>query len=227
MNARELLDRYEARGLEEDFENAKRQYEAALEGAPQDAQLLNDYGYLLECHGRRALAAAAEAYRRAIQADPDWAKPRFQLISTAAALGQPEDAIEAYRARVAAAGDDVSAHRLLASAYLVAHRFELAEEAARAGLDVAPEDGQLLNELGEALAGEGRSEDALDAWRRGYRADPESLEGRYGSAFVLEREGRIGEAIAEWRFIASWSKARGNDLDAEWPEREIARLEAG
>jgi hypothetical protein len=38
--------------------------------------------------------------------------------------------------------------------------------------------------------------------------------------------GRLDEAAAEWRQIVSWCEARDDDLDAEWPRREIARLEA-
>jgi hypothetical protein len=45
--------------------------------------------------------------------------------------------------------------------------------------------------------------------------------------FVLEREGRPGQAAAAWRAILDWCEERGYELDAEWPRRELARLEAG
>lgn len=226
MDQRELLDRYEARGDEGDFVEAKRLYEAALLDHPDDPALLNDYGYLLECHGRYAIRSAADAYRRAIELDPDWAKPRFQLISAAAAIGQPDDAIREYLGRVHDLPDDPVSYRYLARAYLQAHRFADAERAARDGLGLAPQDAKLTNLLGEAFAGEGRTDAALERWRDGYVLDPEALDGRYSSAFLLEKAGRLDEAIAEWRFIIDWSHARGNDLDAEWPIREVARLEA-
>lgn len=187
---------------------------------------MNDYGDLLECHGRRAIHAAADAYRRAIELDPDWAKPRFQLISAGAALGEPEEAIRQYVDRVDNAPGDPASYRYLASAYLLAKRFAEAERVAHDGLAVAPDDAQLTNLLGEAFAGEGRTDEALEHWRRGYALDPEALDGRYGSAFLLEEAGRLDDAIAEWRFIIRWSEARGNDLDTEWPNREVARLEA-
>jgi tetratricopeptide (TPR) repeat protein len=225
MDKRELLDRYEARGDDRDFVEAKRLYEVAVEETPDDVRLLTEYGYLLECHGRFAIRAATTAYRRAIELDPEWAKPRFQLMSALAGLREPHEAIEHYRGQLEAAPDDPKAHLFLATAYLIANQFPEAEEVARGGLALAPDDAHLTNRLGEALAGEGRAEVALEQWARGYSLDPEALDGRYGSAFLLEREGQLTEAIREWRFIAEWSERRGNDLDAEWPRREIARLE--
>lgn len=81
---------------------ARPLYEAALAATPDDAELLSDYGYLLECHGRRGIAAGVAAYGRAIDQDTDWAKPRYQLMAAAAALGEPEEANAAHRSRVEA-----------------------------------------------------------------------------------------------------------------------------
>jgi hypothetical protein len=69
VDKRALLDRYEAAGGEERYEQAKALYEAALAAAPDDPLLLRDYyGYLLECHrapdrrrGDRRLPAGARA----------------------------------------------------------------------------------------------------------------------------------------------------------------------
>jgi tetratricopeptide (TPR) repeat protein len=176
---------------------------------------------------RRSLAAARDAYRRAIELDPAADKPRVQLMLTSASLGQPEEAIAEYEAERDEHPHDPRPWRLLATAFNVAHRYVDAEVAARAGIDVAPDDGRLTNLLGEALAGQGRVDEALDAWRRGYALDPESLEGRYGSAFLLEKTGLLREAADEWRFILAWSERRGNSLDAEWPRRELVRLAGG
>ena len=64
MTKEELLARYEALGEERDSAAARRLYEQALAEAP-DARLLNEYGYPLECHGRRELRHAVELYERA------------------------------------------------------------------------------------------------------------------------------------------------------------------
>src|SRR5690348_3060777 len=80
MDKEELLLRYECEGGEDLYAEAKPKFEEALAARPGDARLLNAYGYLLECHGRRMIRAAAGCYQQAIDADPDWAKPRFQQI---------------------------------------------------------------------------------------------------------------------------------------------------
>jgi len=58
MDKDELRARYEAYGDEGDYSASMPQYLAALAGAPDDPVLLNDDGYLQECHGRRAIPAA-------------------------------------------------------------------------------------------------------------------------------------------------------------------------
>jgi tetratricopeptide (TPR) repeat protein len=218
VDRRELLDVYEARGGEDVYEQAKRLYEAALAEAPDDAVLQRDYGYLLECHARRTLHAAVGAYERAIELDPEAEKTRVQLIGAQAALGHQDDAIARYQG--------TARHRLLASAYLHARDFAAVRRTVEAGLEASPDDAGLIELDGDALAATGHPDGALARWRRALELDPDNISGHYSSAFLLEREGRLAEAADEWRAILDWSLARHNHLDAEWPRRELARLEA-
>jgi tetratricopeptide (TPR) repeat protein len=105
MDKSQLLERYEVRGDERDFATAKPLYEQALaEG--ESPQVLLEYGYLIECHGRRELRRAADNYRRAIELDPSMDKARYQLIQALAALFDTDEMIELYRGRVAATRGD-------------------------------------------------------------------------------------------------------------------------
>ncbi|MGH3009852.1 MAG: hypothetical protein ACRDLM_10685 [Gaiellaceae bacterium] len=98
MDLGELLARYERLGEERDFVAAKSLYERAIaEG--EDARLLNDYGFLLESHARSELRRAAALYERAIERDPGYDKPHFQLISARAGLQEPELAVAVYERR--------------------------------------------------------------------------------------------------------------------------------
>ena len=54
MDKYELVERYEALGDEDDFLAARRLFEAELTGRAS-ALDRRQYGYLLECHGRRTL----------------------------------------------------------------------------------------------------------------------------------------------------------------------------
>ena len=225
MDKDELLERYEALGEERDFLAAKPLYEQALAEAP-DTRLLNDYGYLLECHGRRELRRAVEMYERAIELDPDYDKPHFQLISAHAGLQHPEEPVAVYEQRLAASPGELRDHRFLASAYLHAHAYERALAVVEAGLVLAPDDAALVALHGEAKAGLGDPEGALSDWRHALELDSEDIGALYSSAFLLEREGRLDEAIEAWRSIIDWNESRGYTVQAVWPKQELERLTA-
>jgi tetratricopeptide (TPR) repeat protein len=223
MEKDELLERYEALGDESDFLAAQPLYERAL-AERSDARMLNDYGYLLECHGRRELLRALELYERAIDLDPGYDKPHYQLISAQAGLQQPELAVALYEQRLAASPGEVREHRFLASAYLRAHAHERAREVVEAGLGLAPDDAALVELRGEAKAGLGDPEGALADWQRALELDTKSIGGLYMSAFLLEREGRLAEAVEAWRAIVEWNEAGGYTLQTVWPKQELERL---
>jgi tetratricopeptide (TPR) repeat protein len=199
-------------------------YEAALAETADDAHLLFEYGYLQECHGRNSLRAAISCYERAIELDPEWAKPRQQLIFASAALLQTDTAIALYKRRLAAAPDDPREYHHLAYAYLVAREHDEAEQVVDAGLRIAPDDPVLIEQRGDVCAATGRPEQALADWRRAFTLDPENLSPRYSAAFLLERQHRLAEAAEEWLHIIAWLDERGYTVQAEWPRRELARL---
>jgi tetratricopeptide (TPR) repeat protein len=219
----DLMELYEARGDEAAFRQALPLFESAVAGAPSPEDLRH-YGYLLECHGRQWLRRAVTQYERAIELDPSLDKVRYQLISARAGLREPEREVDVYEKRLAAAPDDVREHRLLACAYLAAGAYGKAREVAERGLSLAPEDPILMYDRGEARSKTGDPDGALADWRRALSIEPEDIGPLYMSAFLLEREGRIAEAIEAWRSIIEWSHARGNELDTEWPKRELGRL---
>jgi tetratricopeptide (TPR) repeat protein len=226
MNKHELLELYEARGDERDFLAAKPLYEQALADAP-NAQLVFEYGYLLECRGRWALGQAVEQYRRAVELDPGADKPRYQLILALAALSQTDEMVRLYTQRLASARDDVRRYRFLAAAHLAAGRYEEARAVLDAGLELAPDDRMLIGQRGEAKAETGDPEGALADWRRALELDESDIWPLYSTAFLLEREGHVDEAIEAWRSIVTWCEDHDAELAAEYPRRELARLRAG
>jgi tetratricopeptide (TPR) repeat protein len=221
----ELVERYEALGEESDFLEAKRLFEADLPGQ-QDAIFFRQYGYLLECHGRRAIRRALQQYERSIALDPDAEKVRYQWLSVKTALFESDDAIAVQKKRVADSPGNARELRLLATAYLLARDFDSAAEVIAAGLELAPDDPGLLGNRGEVKAAKGDPEGALADWRRAHELDPEDLSPVYSSAFLLEREGRLAEATEAWRYIVDWNVARGDELTAVWPREELERVRA-
>jgi tetratricopeptide (TPR) repeat protein len=224
MNRDELAERYEARGDEDDFVRAKALFEEAIEEQPS-AELARRYGFLLQAHGTNSLRRALEQYERAIELEPDDEKAHWQRIGIHAHLMQPEVTVAIYEPRFAAAPHDLRERRFLARAYVNAREHGRARKLVDAGLEVAPDDWMLIELRGDILAATGDPEGALADWHRAHELEPENLSSIYSSAFLLERLGRVEEAIGAWRYIIEWSQARGNDLDVEWPSREIERLE--
>jgi tetratricopeptide (TPR) repeat protein len=221
----ELLERYEAHGDESVYAEARRLYEQALAGNGGDARGLTEFGYLQECHGRFSIRAAIDCYERAIEADPQYDKPHWCLIGALATLGQADKAIDRYRQRLTAAPADPRAHRFLASARLHARDYDYAEQVIRAGLEHAPNDPALTQQQGDLFEATGRPDDALAFWQRAVTLSPDNMSPRYSMAFLLERQGRLAEAAAEWRFIISWCEEHGYAISADWPRRELQRLE--
>jgi len=191
---------------------------------PPTPQLLLEYGYLLECHGRNTIRLAVQQYERAIELDPSADKPRYQLIFARAALHDTEEAITLYTERLATSPGEVREYRFLASAYLAAHDHGAAGKVVAAGLELAPDDRMLIAQRGEVKAGMGDPEGALADWRLALELDTEDISPLYSSAFLLEGEGRLEEAVEAWRSIVEWNESRGFTLQAEWPKRELERL---
>lgn len=234
MNRDELLERYEALGDDNDFLAAKPLFEAEIQRrraaseaglhGPEDAELLRQYGYLLNCHGRITIRRAIEQYQRSIDVGPDNDKVQYMWIGAKATLEEADDAVTRYKGMAAAAPEDVREMRLLAHAYLAAKDFDAANEVVDRGLALAPDDGALIYDRGEIRAHRGDPDGALADWRRVHELDPEDFSVVYASAFLLEREGRLAEAAQAWRHIADYTTEQGWELTAIWPRQELQRL---
>jgi tetratricopeptide (TPR) repeat protein len=223
MDKDALIALLEERQDEETFEEARRALDSALaEG--ENASLLLDYGYIHECRGRAGIREAIRWYERSLALDPASERTRHQLIQAYAALGETHQAIELYKQRLAAAPGDIVEYRCLAHAHLAAGEYEEAGNVVEAGLELGQDVG-LLEQRGSVLAGQSHPEEALATWERVFQLDGERISARYSRAFLLERLGRLPDAAVEWQTIIAWLRERGYDIQAEWPERELARLQ--
>ncbi len=140
--ASRLMNEYEALGArpggESAYAEAMTTYQQLLGEHPGDARLHLEYGYLQECHGRNLIRAAAGCYERAIELDPGWDKPHYQLIFARSALHESERVIELYKQRLAAAPDQIREYRFLAGAYLRSGALDEAGRVIAAGRTLNP-----------------------------------------------------------------------------------------
>lgn len=225
MDKYDLVERYEALGDENDFVAARELFERDLAGQA-DPLFFRQYGYLLECHGRRAIQRAIKQYGRSMALDPAADKVQYQWIGAMGSVGAADSVVARYRARVAAAPGDVRELRFLSSAYLTARDYGAAAEVIEAGLELAPGDWKFLADRGQVKAARGDTEGALADWRRAHDLEPADFSTVYASAFLLEESGRLAEAAGAWRQILAHSEAQGWELDAIWPRQQIQRLES-
>jgi protein O-GlcNAc transferase len=223
MDKYELVERYEALGDEDEFVAAKGLFERDLAGQT-DPLFFRQYGYLLECHGRRAIRQAIDQYERSMALDPAADKVQYQRIGAMGSLGEAGSVVARYRARVTAAPGDVRELRFLSSACLTARDYDAAAEVIAAGLALAPDDWKFISDRGQVKAAQGDTAGALADWRHALEIDPDELSPVYASAFLLEEAGRLAEAAQAWRHILAYSEAHGWELDARWPRQEIRRL---
>jgi len=225
MDKYELVERYEALGDEEDFRAARLLFEQPLAGQ-SSALDHRQYGYLLECHGRRTLRRAVDQYEQAMALDPGQEKVRHQWISAKAALGESQDAITLYRRRAADSPGDLRELRLLSTAFLQARDYGAAAEVIDAALALAPDDPKLTCDRGEVKAARGNPDGALADWHRAHELDPDDLGPVYSSAFLLEHQGRLAEAAGAWRHILEHAETHGWELTAIWPRQMLHRLQS-
>jgi predicted Zn-dependent protease len=228
--ASRLMNEYEALGFrpggESAYAEAMTAYQQLLAEHPDDARLHQEYGYLQECHGRNLIRNAVGCYERAIELDPGWDKPHYQLIFARAALAESESAIELYKKRLAASPGQIREYRFLANAYLRSGALDEAGKVITAGRKLEPDDDMLLAVEAELLDASGRREEALAAWRTLKQRDPEDLSPYFMSAFTLEALGRYQEAAAEWRYIISWLEAHNDTVHTTWPKEMLEGIEA-
>jgi tetratricopeptide (TPR) repeat protein len=230
QKASRLMNEYEALGPrpggESAYAGAMTAYQQLLAEHPEDAELHLEYGYLQQCHGRNLIRAAVSCYERAIELDPGWDKPNYQLIIAREALHESERVIDIYRKRLAAAPDQIREYRFLASAYVRSGAFDEASNVIAAGRKLEPDDDGLLATEAGLLDASGRQEEALAAWRTLKERDPEDLSPYYMSAFSLEALGRYQESAAEWHHIISWLEAHDRSVHTTWPREMLEGIEA-
>ncbi|MFC3769751.1 tetratricopeptide repeat protein [Paenibacillus sp. GCM10012303] len=91
--------------------------------------------------------------------------------------------------------------------------------------ELDPANAELHEKIGEQHAKLGRLGPALGYWEKARELDPKLIRTRFSAVFLLEHAGRLEEAIHEWKEIVTFLHANGLHHEAEWPQRELQRVE--
>jgi tetratricopeptide (TPR) repeat protein len=199
-------------------------YQQLLAEHPDDATLHQEYGYLQECKGRNLIRAAAACYERAIELDPGWDKPHYQLIFARAGLAESERVIELYKRRLAAGPDQIREYRFLASAYLRAGALDEAGKVTAAGRKLEPDDDMLAAAEAELLDASGCREAGADGVEQA-----EGPPSRRPQPLLHERvhpgsARPLPGSPAGWRHIISWLKAHNDAVHTTWPKEMLEQV---
>jgi tetratricopeptide (TPR) repeat protein len=137
---------------------------------------------------------ALEAFKQAMQIDPELAEAHFRMGLTLDALGQEQEAEEAYKKAVAKYkkylhehDDDAEAHYNLGQTYAGLSLYSEAVGEYREATRLKSDDTDIYYDLGEALSKLARYDEAVSAFSKALEVDPENY--RAEEALEEAREG--------------------------------------
>jgi tetratricopeptide (TPR) repeat protein len=163
--------------------------------APGDADIQNRLGEALDRIG--ALDAAADAFKQALAARPDFRKAANNLILTLVKAGRGPEAVERARALVAASPDDPDVRFTLALALSEQDIAESIRTFERV-LEMAPRHTLARYNLALALKRADRQAEAIDQLRRALQIEPRP-EAHYTLGVIYWHQGETGRAIEALR----------------------------
>jgi Flp pilus assembly protein TadD len=154
------------------------------------------YALGLRRKGAGDLEGAVEAYREAIERDPEWARPWTGLGIALHALGQTREAEEALRRAVELDPNWSRPHNDLAILLRIAGEIDEAQKHAERALELAgPGDVAPLNTYGNILVKLGRLEEAAALFERAAKLEPREPALLYNLACVRALQGRKDRAL--------------------------------
>lgn len=170
-------------------------YDELLAQRSDSPKLWNERGVAVHQTGDHA--AAAESYRRALQADANYVIARNNLAVALFHAGEPDAAIDEFRDALQRVPNFAKARLNLALLLVRNKRFQLALEAYRQVLEHDSESAVAWNGVGLVLAELRRFDEARTAYARAIQSAPDYAEAHYNLSFSLSNLGDYAGALRE------------------------------
>lgn len=162
-----------------------------------DDDKLQQVGNELFEHGR--WEEAANAYRLALQVDPEEFWSRYHLGLSLSELRRWEEAATAYRQAIQVDAEEFRAHYHLGQALLALKCWEQAATAYGQAIQIDPEKFWSHNDLGRALSELKRWEEAAASYRQAIQIDPEECWSHQYLGQALSKLERWEDAATAYR----------------------------
>jgi tetratricopeptide (TPR) repeat protein len=104
--------------------------------------------------------------------------------------------------------------------------YEKAFDTAKKGLEKFPNDAGLLNKCGDLCGVFEKYEEAIEYHKKAIEQNS-NIGGSYFSiAFAYKNLEKYEEAIKAWENVRDFCMRKGLDIDAQWADKEIVKLQA-
>ena len=172
-----------------EFEIAEAHYRESLAIEPQPA-IYNDLGFVLERQGLPE--EAADAYRKALEVDPESATAHYNLASSLTRSGEFAEAEQHFRA-ILEQGPSTQAYTGLGFVLWQQGRADESMASLLSAIEADPTNASAYSSLAAIQVQQGKLEDAASTYRTLIRNQP-SAKAHEGLAKVLTDLGRTDEA---------------------------------
>lgn len=194
--------------LKFDLERTIARYSVLTEETPDDVWRWNELGHHLSRAGRPT--DAADAFRRALAIDPDYAYARRNLAAALVAMRDAAGAEAELRALLASDDEDAVAHTHLGNVLLATGRIDEGRRHLERAVALDPNVPATRDRLGRVYEGTGDFVSARTQFREAFRQDPTNLTAIYASAWIaILHPDRFSpdEALADARALVDASEA--------------------
>ena len=158
-----------------------------------NAGFYNNLGVALS--GKDQIDQRFEAYRKALELQPDCAEARTNLAATLLEMGKLNESLAEYRRSLALAPDNADTRCGLGNVLFHLGRFDEAVAELRVALSLRPSFYEAHNTLGNIWHARGDFAQATLAHRTALSLRPDSADAHFNLGLALERDGQFDDAI--------------------------------